>query len=169
MSDFCTKNSKYFCHNSWPSQLNCAELRYQGGVRTNPLPHLTVPAKSPHLIGLSGVIHCKQDRLSNSNFSFEMKNMFILYSVVIITFFISNSKACYGALRDSPPHFRGDKNGQISQLDTNAFEVCIQGVKSLWGAVNDRRRNTWKYSASGRIPKPKPNVEFLKIMIHLQL
>ena len=70
------------------------------------------------------MIHCKQDRLSNSNFSFEMEDIFIVYSVVIINLFIPNSKACNGSPHHSPPHFRGDKIGQSSKLDTNAFEVC---------------------------------------------
>ena len=75
------------------------------------------------------MIYCKQDHSSNSNFSFEMENMFIVYSVVIIiTLFISNSKACNGSPHHSPPHFRGDKIGQTSQLDTNAFEVCLELV-----------------------------------------
>ena len=73
---------------------------------------------------LGGVIHVKQDHLSNSNFSFEMEDIFIVYSVVIITLFIPNSKACNGSPHHSPPHFRGDKIGQSSKLDTNAFEVC---------------------------------------------
>ena len=84
---------------------------------------------------LSGVIHCKQDHLSISNFSFEM---FIVYSVVIITLFISNSKACRGAPHKSLPSFRSDKNGQISQLDLNAFEICDM----------DRNGLTWKEISS---------------------
>ena len=87
---------------------------------------------------LSGVIHCKQDHLSNSNFSFEMENMFIVYSVVIITLFISNSKACKGSPHKSLPTFRADKIGQIVQLDLNAFEVCDM----------DRNGLTWKEISS---------------------
>ena len=77
------------------------------------------------------MIHCKQDHLSNSNFSFEMEKLFIVYSVVIITLFISNSKACKGSPHKSLPTFRADKIGQI---DLNAFEVCDM----------DRNGLTWK-------------------------
>merc|ERR1712037_102401 len=77
--------------------------------------------------------------MGNSNFSFEMEYMFILYSVVIIiTLFIPNSKACNGSPHHSPPHFRGDKIGQSSKLDTNAFEVCDM----------DRNGLTWKEVSS---------------------
>ena len=64
--------------------------------------------------------------------------MFIVYSVFIITLFISNSKACKGSPHKSLPSFRGDKIGQISQLDLNAFEVCDI----------DRNGLTWKEVSS---------------------
>ena len=37
-------------------------------------------------------------------------------------------KACNGAPHYSPPHFRVDKNGQSSKVDSNAFEVCVELV-----------------------------------------
>ena len=103
---------------------------------------------------LSGVIHCKQDHLSNSNFSFEMENMFIIYLVVITALLISNSKACgsscpcpfFGSsvnggqkypkwpnINTSHPFVESNSpNGlrrgldyiALPQLDSNVFEHC---------------------------------------------